>query len=334
MTARRGKLDRQREPVQRPADRRHGPPAIGIETKVRVGGERSVHEQLNRRAFAISSSVAPVGSSQRLDREQALASDPQRRPARDEHLNPRRQLDQLGHQHRGWEQVLEVVDDQQQLPVSQIAPQTVGSRPVGPVTMPQRAGDLGGDEGRIGQPLEPYQHGAVPVLGLETARRARQQSRVFPTPPVPISVTTRTSGSASNPCSTASSGSRPISFVTAPGRLEPAAPAQAPAVAGGRRSGTAPAGDDEQRAVLLEHPRVQSNELLTGLHSELGWRTHAARGQTRRAPPPGARTGTAPASVGPRALLERMLGRQRLELGHELTGGTGRQVGFDRRISA
>ena len=114
----RRQLDRQRQPIERPADRRHGPVVVAVETEVRVGRERPVHEQLNRRALRDLVLGSSGGEPERLDREQALTPDPQRRPARDEHADSRRQLEQLGHEHRRREQMLEVVDHQQQLPVT------------------------------------------------------------------------------------------------------------------------------------------------------------------------------------------------------------------------
>ena len=197
--------------------------------------------------------------------------------------------------------MLEVVDDQQQLAVSQIAPQTVGSGPVGPVAMPQRAGDLGGDQGRVGQPLEPHQHGAVPVLGLEPARELEAQPRL-----------SDAAGADQSHHAHVRVGQQSLQhrqLRLAPDQLWSPAPGRLDGRRLGAAAGRSPA---DVRGVAARRPprraaasrRVRASARAAGRAARRApirarRRTRAARGQTRRARPPGARIGTAPASAGP-----------------------------------
>ena len=124
-----------------------------------------------------------------------------------------------------------------------------------------------------------------------------------------------------------------MSFVTAPGRLEAFGAGagwstRASAAIGPASARVSPA-EQQQRAVVFEHLRVQTHELLAGLQSELG-REAAPRAGKRVE-----RIGLASGSVQrqhqltPQPLLERVRRHQRLELGHELAGRTRGKVGVD-----
>ena len=70
--------------------------------------------------------------------------------------------------------MLEVVDGDQQLALTQIGRQAVGARSVGSVTLGQRRRDLGGDQRWIGQPLQAHEHRAILIIRLVTPRELHQ----------------------------------------------------------------------------------------------------------------------------------------------------------------
>ena len=180
VTPGRGKLDGQGQAVQGAADLCHRPIVIFVQVQVGVGGEGSVDEQLDRRALGDLLLGPPGGQLERLDHEQSLTPNPQSAPARDHHPQPGRRLEQLGDQYGCRKQMFEVVDDQQQIPVAQIAPEAVGARRLGARALAERGGDLRCDQGRPGQPLEPHEHGTISVAGLEGGARARARDASFP----------------------------------------------------------------------------------------------------------------------------------------------------------
>ena len=106
--------------------------------------------------------------------------------------------------------MLEVVQHQQHLPVGQEAPQRRRGRPGFLQLRRQRDGDRGGQLARIGQRRQRDE--VAPSAKSAASRRATSiASRVLPTPPGPISVTSRASTTSS--AKRSSSASRPNSDV-------------------------------------------------------------------------------------------------------------------------
>ena len=131
LRSRRGELDRQREAVEAAADLGDG----------RVGRElapdpaRSLDEERRR-----------VAVGEWLESVLLLGRDAQRRPARDENPQPARGGEELADRGRGVEEVLEVVEEDEELPAAQEAGEVVRRS--------HRPRDLGRHELMVGQSRE------------------------------------------------------------------------------------------------------------------------------------------------------------------------------------
>ncbi len=123
----RRELDRERQAVEPPADVHDRHPVGGGELEPAGGRRRPLGEELDRlvEAELVEGLVAlRAGQLQRCDRDDVLARDRQRLPARGDHPHARCSPEDVGHEQRGsLEQVLAVVHQEQQLPVPQVGEQ-------------------------------------------------------------------------------------------------------------------------------------------------------------------------------------------------------------------
>ncbi len=127
-------LERQRQPVERPAQLAHGRQLISAQLDPGVAG--ALEEQSYRRHLRIDAGRAR--HRQRSQHDERLARDGERRATRRQHRRRRAGLDQLGDRVRGAvEDVLAVVDDDQRRLVRRRVeersergkPELVGDRP-------------------------------------------------------------------------------------------------------------------------------------------------------------------------------------------------------------
>ena len=193
-----------------------------VDLEPAVRGQRALEEQLHGGALrSVTPAVSPAGSGSGSTSKTCSPRMSQRRPARRQHPHPRRVSDRRSAiSARRRHQVLEVVDDQQQLAVAEVAHQPVRARTLAGVPLGQRARDLTSDQRRVGQLLEADEHGRRRRTPRARAAPSSSSSRVLPTPPGPVSVTSWTSGSAIRPASCRQLPSRPTSRVSARGRFD------------------------------------------------------------------------------------------------------------------
>ena len=133
--ARRGQLDRQRQPVEPAADLRDRAGASSS-TKPVAGGPRSRDEQLDR--GGVARGARRLGQGQRRDRVLVLAVEAQQRPARDQHLQRRRRRRAAGDDRRGRVDVLEVVEHEQRPARREVVAERLDDRPIGALGDPER----------------------------------------------------------------------------------------------------------------------------------------------------------------------------------------------------
>ena len=138
----RGQLNGQREPVQPPADLRHGRCRLGVQRQRRPHSTWPLHQQFHRwRVPQRFGRAGRGGQHQRRDRVVAPAPHVQGHPAGDQDDQLRARLQQGEHRIPGREQVLEVIQQHQQPPAPQRHRQQVGQRGRVPLIHPQPPGD-------------------------------------------------------------------------------------------------------------------------------------------------------------------------------------------------
>jgi hypothetical protein len=122
--ARGGELDRQRQPVETPAD-------LDDSFYVGVGhlefghdGPRPLREQRHRRTDG-APGLPHRRKGQRHHRPEPFTGEAQRRPARRQDTQARTVDQEVGHQRRHRQDVLEVVEDQEELAAAQRHDKTV-----------------------------------------------------------------------------------------------------------------------------------------------------------------------------------------------------------------
>ena len=205
--------------------------------------------------------------------------------------------------------MLEVVDHQQQLAIAQIASETVGPGPVGPVAI-ARARLAISAATSAGSVSRSSRTSTAPsaVLGLETACELEAQPRLAD----PAGADQRDHAHVGVGQQRLQHGqfrlaARPASSPPREGWTAPAARRGRPATRRGAvRHRRRLRGASSSEASLLEHPRVQADELLAGLQAELGGEATARAGKGVQ------RVGLAPGSVQsqhqltPQPLLERV----------------------------
>ncbi len=145
-------LDRQRQTVQTLADRTHRA-GIGLgQAELPPGRLRALDKQPHRldlQHLVVRGQGVQVRQGQGRDQEDVLAIDRDHHPARDEHLQSRSRLEQRGDQGRGPHHLLEVIQDEQQLLVAEIALQRDEERLATQIGLPKRLGDSAGHQVRI-----------------------------------------------------------------------------------------------------------------------------------------------------------------------------------------
>ena len=111
----RRELEREREPVQRAADARHGGGVLVRDGEPRIGRTRALRVEADRRRALDRGGrhLAGLGNRQRRHRVDALDSDAERRAARDDHLQRRYGGDEARHVGGCVEHLLEVVQHEQ-----------------------------------------------------------------------------------------------------------------------------------------------------------------------------------------------------------------------------
>ena len=132
LDARRGQLDRQRQPVQPADDLGDGLGILRRQGEARPQRLRARDEQgdgVVARQLGQRWQRHRIGHRQRLDLVLVLGLQAEPRPARGQHLQFRRRGQQIGHQRRRRQQVLEVVEQQQEALVAQMG------RPASPLAV-------------------------------------------------------------------------------------------------------------------------------------------------------------------------------------------------------
>ena len=146
--ARRGELDRQRQPVEPRADR------------------------LDARTVAVELEAGPLGEQdhrlgcyERRHRILALGADPERLAAGREKIDACKLGRKLrDHPRHLGEQLLEIVEHEQQPPRAQVVPEQVSIRPAAPLAQAERLRDPSHDEIHVRNRREPHEPDAVDVV--------------------------------------------------------------------------------------------------------------------------------------------------------------------------
>ena len=214
--------------------------------------------------------------------------------------------------------MLEVVEQQQRLPVAQVLEQRLTRRLSRPFLDPELAGDRPRDESRVGDAAELDEHGAC-GLALENARHLEREARL------PRSGCTR---QRQEPHVLAAKKLADLTQLARPPDEGRRATLQARLrlrCAVGRRLG----GDEIERRILVENRALELPERERRLDAE---RLHerapriAIRRERVRLP---SRAVEGEHELGAEALPERVLADQQLELGDELGARAQREIGLD-----
>ena len=143
-----GKLDGQRQSVQPAADLRDGPGVVAGQLEVRSRGVRPLREQPDRGVLLRGRGVRirpGLRHREGWHGKLMLTADPQHCPAGYQRDYAGRRAQQGGHQRSGVGHLLEVVEQQQQLPGVQVRLQ-VAEQPAARRAQPEPGGDRGGDQ--------------------------------------------------------------------------------------------------------------------------------------------------------------------------------------------
>ena len=191
--ARRGELDRQRDPVEPSAHLRDRVGVRRVEREARLHRPGPLHEQHHRVALRDRLEPRRVGRHvERRHPQHPLAGDVEALPTRRQHPHPRTPAHDLVDEVRNRaEQVLAVVEHQQQLLAAQELHQRRGRR--------RRRRDLHPEHRRPTRRGRPRDHAPrrastshAPSRYCGTTSAATSSARrVLPTPPTPVNVTTR-----------------------------------------------------------------------------------------------------------------------------------------------
>ena len=162
--------------------------------------------------------IPRVRQGQRRDREVLLAGHPEDGAAGDERLHPRTGAQQGGDVRRGIDDLLEVVEHQQEVSLPQRRGELLRRRTAGELAQVQGVGDR--RDTRSGSRTAARETKTTPSANAVSSSLATSiASRVLPTPPGPVSVTSRISGRRSRSHTAARSRSRPTSGVSGMGRV-------------------------------------------------------------------------------------------------------------------
>ena len=188
--AARSQLQRQRQSVQSLDDLHYGRPVCVGDPQTWAYRRRALHEQFDR-LVASPGCIrhAGVGDRQGWNRILLLPGQPQWDPARDEHGEVRRRVEQRPDRRTRLDQLFEVVQHEQEIVVSEVFDHGVGQISTGHRPNPQGPGDLGRHERRIahrteideehsvGMTIEPFPGDLEREPGLARAAGTRQREQ-------------------------------------------------------------------------------------------------------------------------------------------------------------
>ena len=218
-----------------------------------------------------------VGQLERRHPVDPLLGNIERSTARDEHLHAGRAGEQLADERRRGEHVLEVVEQQQRLPVAQVLEQRLARRsvPAARLTPSSSAIALATSRASVMR-RELDEHDAVGTRPRD-APVTSSASRVFPDPAAPVNVRSRTSSRRRSSRISRSSRVRPTNDDERRCRL-----GRGRVGTGGRRLG----GDEVERRILVEDRALELPERERRLDAErLDERRASHRGTPRARPP-------------------------------------------------
>ncbi len=149
-------LDRQRQTVQPPADRRHRRCVRLGQREAGAGRLRPLHEQLHRRGRRLGDDrpVRHRGQGEGGDRHVAFTGQPQHLPARGQDREAGAGGQQLADQRGRVHHLLDVVEHQQEAQRSQVRGQPLRQGPAPRVAQAEGAGDRRQHEGGVAQRLQ------------------------------------------------------------------------------------------------------------------------------------------------------------------------------------
>ena len=178
---RRGQLKGQRQAVQLAGDLGDRRRVLLVDGEVRQHRGGPLGEQAHRLApgqrFGRGTG-ARVRDGERRDRAFLLAGDPQRRAAADQDAQRAGLPQQPGHRRGAGQQVLEVVQDEQDLPLVQLADQVVHQRPVPGVLQPEALRDGRRHQLRIPDGCQRHEIDTVWVVGRHLGGQRDAQPRL------------------------------------------------------------------------------------------------------------------------------------------------------------
>ena len=224
LDARRRQLDRQRQPIE--AARRSPPRRRVLVGQVEVRAGRRARAATKSATAACSLPARPTGGSRSRSGRASGGTvnscsprDTQRDAAGDQHLQPRAGRQQVRQSGAAAEHLLEVVEHQQELLVAQEGRQTLGAA-AGRRRRARRAPARSVGGTRSGSPIGARATKQTPSAKSARAARPRpaRARRVLPTPPGPVSVTSRVSP-ARSATRRASSSARPTKELSVKGKL-------------------------------------------------------------------------------------------------------------------
>ena len=308
-----GQLDGQREPVDAGADGGDGGGVLLRDGEVGPDGPRPLDEEGDRLAAGERlrrGRALGVGERQRGHRVLALGGQAERGAAGGEHPQARRGRQQVGHDRRGVRHLLEVVQDQQQALGLEVARERLAQGFAGDLPDTERPGDGTEHQLRVaerGQRDEPHpvrerRAGRRAVAAASSSAATCRARRVLPTPPGPVSVSSRPSACSRRRRTASMALSRPMKGVGWAGRL---CGRRSRLRSGGKSGGSSRMRAAGRRARAAPGPSGGARPDRAG--APPGARPAPARPWRRRAPPAprarwpsAARSGTAaPRSSGP-----------------------------------
>ena len=164
-----GELDRERDIVERSADRDDMRGVVVGELEVGLDRTRTLREQLGG-----------LRRRKRAERDVLLAAHPEQDPAGAEH-GCRRSGQQRADLRRGLDHLLDVVEDEQQAAAAECPGELLGERPITGVADAERVRDRREHEAGLQYGREVDEHHAVGECGLHLAcRRHREPALAYP----------------------------------------------------------------------------------------------------------------------------------------------------------
>ncbi len=317
LRSRRGELDRERQPVEPPADAGDLRGAGRVELEARIDRLRPHREEPHRVGLdeRLERKVG-VGSVERRHRVLALGCQPQRGAARGEDPEARGRGEEVADEGRGGEDLLEVVEHEQHPPLAQVLDHTVGRA----FRSPSRTSS---DSAIVATRSSGSETGARPTNSAPSRSSGSSSCAtaspilVLPVPPGPVRVTSRAPSSRNSALTAASSSRRPTSGVGGTG--------QRPRRAGWRfRSGEARVLPEDRPLQLLQGwARVEAEILregFAGFAIDLERIRLAAAAVEREHP------------LLEEPLAIRLVGRERLELGDDSVVAAARELRVEAKL--